>query len=98
MDVFTWICIYMDLRSQCLWENFCALLSFTGYARANFEHFHFMCFQIRESSTHARADLAVSSCTRGDDRSFSIFAFPSVLVLARIVLIFFLVASSVVWI
>lgn len=59
MHVFTWICIYMDLRSQCLWENVCALLSFTACALANSEHCHSMYFQIGESHPCTRADLAV---------------------------------------
>lgn len=49
----------MHLRSQCLWENFCALLSFTAHALANCEHFNFMCFQLQERSPRTWADLAV---------------------------------------
>lgn len=69
-DGFTWICIYMDLRSRRLWENFCALLSFAAHALANSEHFISCVFKFE------RADLAVSCCAKGADNGFGISAFP----------------------
>lgn len=69
-DVFTWICIYMDLRSQRLWENFCASLSFAAHALVNSEHFISYVFKSE------RADLAVFCCAKGTDNDFGISAFP----------------------
>lgn len=63
MDAFTWICIYMDLRSLCLWEDFCAILCFAPHALGNF----------LQSYPGTWADLAVPSCTKGGDGGFSIF-------------------------
>lgn len=62
-SVFTWMylhgSVYTCSWDHCLWEHFCALLSFTAHALANFEHFNFMCFQLQERSPCTRADLAV---------------------------------------